>query len=199
MKHRLHQSQSGFSLIELLVVVALMAILLSLAVPAMQSVISRSAMRGISGDFTLALQRARSEAINRNMCVAVCMSSTANAAAPKCTTSGTNWGIGWVAFQLPSCGSVTASDPSPPPSPNPYPQTNETIVFIRDGFSDRYQLNTQSSADRAIVFGPKGNATSGPAKFNLVDTSVSSNDPIHRTFCVDMAGRVRTLDFGSNC
>ena len=199
MKYCYRWSNSGFTLIEVLVVISLMSILLSLAVPAIQSIISRSTMRGISGDFTLALQRARSEAINRNMCVAVCMSSTANAAMPTCTVTGSNWGIGWVAFQMPSCGNVTANDPTPPPSPNPYPQTNETVVFIKEGFNDRYQLNAQTPVDRSIVFSPRGNAASGPAKFNLVDSSVSSNDTINRTFCVDMAGRVRTLDYGSNC
>jgi len=182
---------AGLTLIELLVTIALLAIIASLAAPAIGTFVSRSAMRGISADFTLALQRARSEAINRNMCVTMCMSSNSSLSPPKCTTSGDDWGIGWIVFLNPSCDtSITTANPK---TANPI----ETVVLVRDTSGARYSLQNGNSGTRSITFGARGNTRSSTAaSFNLVDTQVSANDPINRTFCLDLAGRVRTTDGG---
>lgn len=174
----------GFTLIELMVTIALLAIVTTMAAPSMQAFVSRSIMRGISADFTLAMQRARSEAISTNQCVAMCMSSTGK----KCVNSGDNWGVGWIVVRLPACGTVgTATQPA----------TN--ILLVREGFNTRYQLNTQSAV-RSVVFNARGVSTlSSAGRFNLVDTGVSSSDSINRTYCLDMAGRLRTLEYASIC
>ncbi len=192
MKPHTHRN-AGFTLIELMVTIAILAIIASLAAPAVGVFVSRSAMRSISSDFTLALQRARSEAINRNMCVTMCMSSKASLTPPKCTTSGDAWDIGWIVFLNPSCDtSITTANPRTGTSPL------ETVIFVRDTSGARYSLQNGNSGTRSITFGARGNTRSSTAaSFNLVDTSVSSNDPINRTFCLDLAGRVRTVEYGS--
>ena len=175
--------KSGFSLVELMVTVAILAILAALAAPSVGIFISRSAMRGASTDFTLSMQRARAEAINRNQCVAICMSSNGSS----CDAGGSNWGVGWIAYNSPSCAVTTPAATA--------------IFLVREGFSTRYELNSaDSSAKRSIVFNARGNTSSSSnGKFNLVDTGVSSNDAINRTFCLDKAGRMRTLEYASTC
>lgn len=174
----------GFTLIELMVTIAILAVVTTMAAPSMQTFVSRSLMRGISADFTLAMQRARSEAISTNQCVAICMSSTGT----KCVSSGDNWGVGWIVIRLPACGTVDTAT-----------QTAANILLVREGFNTRYQLNTQSSV-RSVVFNARGVSTlSSAGGFNLVDTGVSSNDSINRTFCLDMVGRLRTLEYASTC
>ena len=185
----------GFSLIELMVTIAIMGIIVSLAAPALGTFVSRSAMRGISSDFTLAMQQARSEAINRNMCVTMCMSSEASLSPPKCTTSGDNWGIGWIVFMNPSCdATITTTNPKTGASPL------ETVVLVRENSGSRYSLQNGNSGTRSVTFNARGNTRSSTgASFNLVDTKVSSGDSINRTFCLDFAGRIKTVKYATSC
>ena len=166
-----------------MVTIAILAVVTTVAAPSMQTFVSRSLMRGISADFTLAMQSARSEAISTNQCVAICMSSTGT----RCVNSGDNWGVGWIVIRLPACGTVGTAT-----------QTAANILLVREGFNTRYQLNPQS-AERSVVFNARGVSTLSRAGFNLVDTGVSSSDSINRTFCLDMTGRLSTLKHASTC
>jgi type IV fimbrial biogenesis protein FimT len=56
----------GFSLVELMVVIGMVAILAALAVPAMNELVRTSRVRGASMELQSAFVRARSEAIMRN-------------------------------------------------------------------------------------------------------------------------------------
>lgn len=182
----------GFTLIELMVTIALVAILAALAAPSIGGFVSRSAMRGISTDFSLALQRTRLEAVNRNMCASICMSTTAGTATPKCVDSGEDWGRGWIVFLNPTCNAaIDTDDPAA-----------ADIVLTRDSSGSRYTLtNHESNEDlQAITFTSRG-ATSLPTSgFSLVDSAASSSDAdFNRTICLDSLGRVRTLESDSDC
>lgn len=61
------RTRRGFTMIELMVVVALAAILLSLAAPSFIGTLSRMRMEGIAEVFRTDLQYARSEAVSRNV------------------------------------------------------------------------------------------------------------------------------------
>lgn len=63
----------GFSLIELMVAVAILAILLALAVPSFQDMIQRNRVRTAAADLTDSLNLARSEAIKRGSSTRLCI------------------------------------------------------------------------------------------------------------------------------
>jgi prepilin-type N-terminal cleavage/methylation domain len=65
----------GFTLVELLVTVAVLAVVLALAVPSFQGVINRNRVTTAANELASALQLARVEAVRRNRAVVLCPST----------------------------------------------------------------------------------------------------------------------------
>lgn len=68
----------GFTLIELMVTIAILAILLSIAVPGFQAFVQNSRATTLANQLTTAINLARSEAIRRGAVVSVCSDNWAN-------------------------------------------------------------------------------------------------------------------------
>lgn len=82
---------SGFTLVELMVTVAVLAILIGLAVPSFVDVTLGSKLREQANDMVAAVALARSEAVKRNQRVTLCASSNGSS----CLSSG-GWHQGWI-------------------------------------------------------------------------------------------------------
>ncbi|WP_137887313.1 GspH/FimT family pseudopilin [Pseudomonas sp. 2FE] len=83
--------QRGFTLVELMVAVVVMAILLGIAIPSFTDVTLSSKLRSQANDLVAGATLARSEAIKRNQPVTFC----ASADGASCATSG-GWQQGWI-------------------------------------------------------------------------------------------------------
>ena len=92
MKH-LQASQEGFTLLECLVALALMAILTVLAVPGFRDLLVRRSVLVTAEALVGDLRFARAEAIKRGAQVSVCRSANGSA----CSATG-NWVEGWIVF-----------------------------------------------------------------------------------------------------
>lgn len=85
--------QLGFTIIELMVTLALVGVLAGLAAPSVRDMIATSRLKTHSGAIQGSLMMARSEAIKRKVRVVVCKSADQ----ANCTAAG-NWEQGWIVF-----------------------------------------------------------------------------------------------------
>jgi type IV fimbrial biogenesis protein FimT len=82
-----YRKSAGFTLIELMVTVGLVAILLSIATPSFVTFQRNSELTTITNNFIAALSSARSEAMKRNMTAMIIPSG-----------NGSDWNQGWIVF-----------------------------------------------------------------------------------------------------
>ncbi|MEW6478938.1 MAG: GspH/FimT family pseudopilin [Pseudomonadota bacterium] len=83
------RDQKGFTLIEMMVAISLLAILVSIGVPSFRAFIEANRITAVTNDLVAALQFARSEAIRTGNNMTVCSSNDQS------TCSG-GWVNGWV-------------------------------------------------------------------------------------------------------
>ncbi|MCW7539178.1 GspH/FimT family pseudopilin [Aquabacterium sp. A7-Y] len=181
----------GFTLIELMVTIALVAILAVLAAPALQSFVERSRVTAISNDFVLGLQRARLEAVTRNSCVSMCMTSNASEMTPTCNPAGTDWRDGWIVFMNPTCDTVDATMP-----------LAGNVVLIRESAGSDYTLTEDGGGTptSSVTFNGRGTPRAVVnGTFRLQKAGEADSYHFNRTFCVSQLGRVRTLGATGTC
>ena len=91
------RTSAGFTFMELIITIAVLAILLAIAVPSLRAVLQNNRITAQINELQTAMQFARSEALKRAAPVSVCASDTSSAddADLEC---GDDWTLGWVAY-----------------------------------------------------------------------------------------------------
>ena len=85
----------GFTLVELMVALAVLVILISIAIPSFMNIIQNSRSAALANSIVIALNVARSEAVKRNALVNLCPSSDG----ATCMALPLDWTVGWIAQQ----------------------------------------------------------------------------------------------------
>jgi len=182
----------GFTLVELMVTLAMAAILAMLAAPAIGDFIVKSKMTNTVNEFSGSILRARNEAVSRNICVTLCMSSTAAGSAPACTTSGSDWQVGWIGFLNTTCDSSLST-----------PASSADIIFARVTSGSDITLAAQGNTPvKKMMFNSRG--AQGLTGANQFDLLYQSSGNAYTTkygvnVCVDMLGRSRIIPGDRDC
>lgn len=95
----------GFTLVELVMTLAVMAILLALAMPSFAELLRSNRLAAANNELVIALNVARAEALRRGRPVSICASADQRSCA-----GSTDWGTGWVVFE----DNVTTGTPGAP-------------------------------------------------------------------------------------
>lgn len=169
----------GFTLVELLVTIAIAAILLKLAVPGMQGFMESSAINKHVTTFMADLRYARSEAIRNNAKVVMCRSVNSEAATPTCTTTNPSnvWANGWLVF-VDRNGNNTY-------------QSSDTLLRVQGAFSDSGGIGPGASTIDFLRFGSTGILEVGMSSF--VFNPVSLTGSRQKLVCISKQGRARVL------
>jgi type IV fimbrial biogenesis protein FimT len=98
----------GVTLLELIITIAITAVLMAVAVPYLGRAVTNNRVMTQVNDLTGAFLMARAEAVSRNTPVSVC--AAASVGATTCS-AGTNWANGWLVFtDQPANGQVDGTD-----------------------------------------------------------------------------------------
>lgn len=159
----------GFTLIELMVTIAVLGILLAVAVPSFVSMVANNRSVAASNELMTALNMARAEAVRRGSRISICPSSNGTA----CSGSGGAWASGWIVF-TDSASSDTAAT------------ATVHVVLSRHGALPSGAVVT--SGPTFVRFSGLGTAPRGVASFSIKVSPCSGSNA--RAIQISASGRV---------
>ena len=93
-----HRPAPGFTLIELAIVLAIVAILVRVAAPGMSRLAATQALRAQSSEFMATLRFARAQALQRGSAVTICASAPGGSPLACQGSHAADWRSGWIVF-----------------------------------------------------------------------------------------------------
>ena len=163
--------RNGFTLLELLVTLALLGVLAALAAPSFTDTIHRYRVSTVANEFAASINLARDSAIQRNGNVTI-----AKLAGSACTDSG-DWSCGWQIFRdVNGNGTLNAG-------------TDELIQEFRISAGVSVMRPAGGDSMTGNRWGQlNGNGTAG---FTLSPKDVGVSSSSTTTVCINSGGRVR--------
>jgi type IV fimbrial biogenesis protein FimT len=148
---------SGVTLVELMVVLAVAAVLMAAGAPALGDFLRNQRLQGGSVELVQSLHQARSEAAKRRQPVVLCRSLDPLAATPTCT-AGPDWSSGWLVFASASGGG--GFDPA-----------TDTLLRVVPPRRAGISVRANPTATPALRYNPDGTTDHGGgiARFALCD------------------------------
>ncbi|MEH6466220.1 MAG: GspH/FimT family pseudopilin [Porticoccus sp.] len=183
----------GFTLIELMITIALVAILLALSAPYFRETITSNKISAEANNLMASFNLARSTAARLNQPVTLC--KTADGV--DCTTAD-NWEQGWITFNdLDMNGAVDSGGV-------------ELVIQEYSPLPTGYTLRSTAQFSDLVTFLPQGNARGGSGTLDetssfricATDASEEEDDDTARQVFINVTGRIRSqkgLDSGVDC
>jgi type IV fimbrial biogenesis protein FimT len=181
----------GFTMIELMITLAIAGVLMALAVPGMRNLIAGRAVASQSDDLLSAMRFARAEAIKRGAPVTICRTT---AAAPKVcsTTAAGSWQY-WVVFAdgPTAIGTLDADETvlrvqSAPAGSVTFPSLSGRKFFA---FQSTGVVITAADTDLPASIDIQPKVSSGSSSFKRYE----------RQICLNRLGRASLIDGNGTC
>jgi len=172
--------QAGFTLIELMIVIAIVAIFVVVGVPNFQNLIKDNRLSTQANSLVSSLQLARSEALKLRTPVSVCRSTNGTS----CAGTQGPWDSGWLVFV--DSGTTGTVD------------TGDTIIKTVGQLGAGNTLRGDALVNHAISYQPTGLQNSGASNFRLCDGK-DQDIAKARQISISATGRVSSSQSVASC
>lgn len=166
---------SGFTLIEMMVVLAILAITLTMGVPAFKGLLASAHLTQMTRDFYGDIALAKNEAVHRNARVCICKSID-----ERSCTSGGGWERGWIIFHDQDASGTR--------------EVNEELIRSYSNFQPRVTVIGNGSVSQYVSFTAFGQAKmrSGALQAGTITICpLPGGGPEARQLIINFAGRIR--------
>ncbi len=169
--------QNGFSLIEVIVTMAIAAIVLTIGIPSFQSYIQNNRQTIAINELATALQLARNSAISRRVAVTLCKSPDGT----DCATGDDSgdWSQGWIIFADTDGDNILDDD--------------ENILRVHGAIQGNVTLSGDGNTNDSVAFSPRGLLATANGTITYCDDRGSAS-----ALVISRAGRVRFEDNENN-
>lgn len=178
---------AGFTLIELMMTLAVVAVVLAISVPDMRGLVADRAIRADAEAFQAALRLARHEAMRLGEVVSLCARDAAQGDTTHiCLADGRSWDGGWLVFV--DRGRRGVIEPE------------DRVVLVHQPVQASSVI--QATTGR-LSFQPTGISFSAASSFRFVPADATFDDEQAMRFallvCVNKAGRSRVSERADRC
>lgn len=135
------KKSTGFTLIELIIVISITFVLLAIAVPSFSEAIRQNNLTTTINYFLTGNNIARSEAVTRGKRVSMCKSSNGTSCS---ILTGENWENGWIIFVNENGGNPAVVD------------AGEEILKIAPALKSKYTLRGDAAVGSYLTYNPTG-------------------------------------------
>jgi type IV fimbrial biogenesis protein FimT len=177
---------AGFTLVETLTAMTVLALLLSVGVPGLNGFVARQSVATASEAFAQSLQVARVESARRNTPVTVCRLLGGDPSIPACASADQDWSGGWVVFADRGTAGVIDAD--------------DDVLAVHGPLASVRVEQEGAGRPAAFTFSPIGpvQGFSGSA-WGVRFAALSPSSSYARSTCLGLMGRVYTQEAEAAC
>jgi len=176
--------QWGFTLVELLITMAIVVIVLTVGVPSFQQMIRNNKIIAQTNDFLGAYNFARSEAIKRGQRVVMCPSNNGT----NCVN--VNWDQGWIVFVDADNNAAVGNAAT-----EPVLRVQDQFDTTTDQFGNNNTLTGTLSGDNFISFIPAGytRGTGGGFQMGTLSFGLCNSNNQRNDIVINAVGRAQVV------
>jgi type IV fimbrial biogenesis protein FimT len=153
-----NQRITGFTLYELLVAMAIGAVIVVLGVPSFSGTLDNQRMTSATNELVMSLNLAKSEAIKRVSYVSVCKTDDFKS----CTDGDSRWDDGWIVFANATTANLDSID------------GDDVVIRVYPALRDSLTITPTGTIDGFISFRPTG--TIGTSAANMTGTLTTCDE-----------------------
>lgn len=172
----MNKKSQGFTLLELIVTIAIIAILAAIAAPSFSRMMAGNQLQTAVGEWRTAFYLAQKEAIRRKTRVQICPSTDGE----ECASDSQNYKVGWIVWDMDAENLI-----------RDFPPTLK-------GNDEKIKLNFNAGNGVSLIFLNNGRLTG-----NFVGANFTAEnkrfDNLQIKLCISSAGRIRNVEQNSDC